>query len=87
MGTRQAQLNIKTMAADPANGQLQHTIDIKMIPMVSIVLDRLDLPYRGLFQMVVAQPASPKHLGFEAQRFLASRLVRTTTSMPTLKTT
>ena len=24
--------------------------------------------------MVVAEPASPKHLGFEAQRFLASRL-------------
>ena len=24
--------------------------------------------------MVVAEPESPKHLGFEAQRFLASRL-------------
>ena len=24
--------------------------------------------------MVVAEPGSPKHLGFEAQRFLASRL-------------
>ena len=75
MGARQAQLNIQTMAADPANTQLQHTIDIKVITDGEHhVLDRLDLPYRGLFQMVVAQPASPKHLGFEAQRFLASRL-------------
>ena len=75
MGARQAQLNIQAMAADPANSQLQHSIDIKVITDGEHhVLDRLDLPYRGLFQMVVAQPASPKHLGFEAQRFLASRL-------------
>ena len=38
------------------------------------MLDRLDQPYRGLFQMVVTEPESPKHLGFEDQRFLASRL-------------
>ena len=38
------------------------------------VLDRLDPPYRGMFQMVVTEPSTPKHLGFEAQRFLASRL-------------
>ena len=75
MGTRQSQLNIETMAADPANGQLHHSIDVKVITDGEHhVLDRLDSPYRGLFQMVVTQPASPKHLGFEAQRFLASRL-------------
>ena len=75
MGARQAQLNIQTMTADPANSQLQHIIDIKVITDGEHhVLDRLDSPYRGLFQMVVTEPASPKHLGFEAQRFLASRL-------------
>ena len=75
MGTRQAQLNIQTMSADPANSQLKHTIDIKVITDGDHhVLDRLDPPYRGLFQMVIAEPKSPKHLGFEAQRFLASRL-------------
>ena len=75
MGARQAQLNIQSMTADPANSQLQHTIDIKVITDgVHHVLDRLDTPYRGLFQMVVTEPKSPKHLGFEAQRFLASRL-------------
>ena len=42
------------MAADPANTQLQHTIDIKVITDGEHhVLDRLDPPYRGLFQMVV----------------------------------
>ena len=75
MGSRQAQLNIQSMAADPVNSQLRHSIDIKVITDGEHhVLDRLDLPYRGLFQMVVAEPQSPKHLGFEAQRFLASRL-------------
>ena len=75
MGTRQAQLNIQSMAADPANSQLQHSIDVKVITDGEHhVLDRLAPPYRGLFQMVVAEPESPKHLGFEAQRFLASRL-------------
>ena len=75
MGARQAQLNMQTMAADPANSQLQHTIDIKVITDGEHhVLDRLDPPYRGLFQMVVAKPESPKHLGFVAQRFLASCL-------------
>ena len=38
------------------------------------MLDRLDPPYHGLFQMAVSEPESPRHLGFEAQRFLASRL-------------
>ena len=75
IGARQAQLNIQSMKADPANSQLQHTIDIKVITDGEHhVLDQLDQPYRGLFQMVVAEPKSPKHLGFEAQRFLASRL-------------
>ena len=63
------------MKADPANSQLQHTIDIKVITDGEHhVLDQLDQPYRGLFQMVVPSQSLPKHLGFEAQRFLASRL-------------
>ena len=63
------------MSADCANRQLHHQIDIKVITDGEHhVLDRLDPPYRGLFQMVITEPESPKHLGFEAQRFLASRL-------------
>ena len=75
LGSRQAQLNMASMRADCANRQLQHQIDIKVITDGEHhVLDRLDSPYRGLFQMVITQPPSPKYLGFEAQRFLASRL-------------
>ena len=75
LGNRQAQLNMASMSADSANRQLQHQIDIKVITDgKNHVLDRLDAPYRGLFQMVITEPESPKHLGFEAQRFLASSL-------------
>ena len=75
LGNRQAQLNMASMSADCANRQLQHQIDIKVITDGEHhVLDRLDAPYRGLFQMVITQPSTPKHLGFEAQRFLASCL-------------
>ena len=75
LGIRQAELNMASMSADSANRQLQHQIDIKVITDGEHhVLDRLDPPYRGLFQMVITQPFKPKHLGFEAQRFLASRL-------------
>ena len=75
LGDRQAQLNMASMSADCANRQLQHQIDIKVITDgENHILDRLDPPYRGLFQMVITEPLSPKHLGFEAQRFLASRL-------------
>ena len=75
IGCRQAQLNMQSMVADGANRQLQHEIDIKIITDGEHhVLDRLDAPYRGLFQMIVASPPTSKHLGFEAQRFLASRL-------------
>ena len=75
LGTRQSQLNMAGMTADTANRQLHHRIDIKVITDGEHhVLDRLDPSYRGLFQMVITEPSSPKHLGFEAQRFLASRL-------------
>ena len=75
LSQRQAQLTMETLTADPANKAFQHQIDIKVITDGEHhVLDQLDAPFRGLFQMVVAEPESPKHLGFEAQRFLASRL-------------
>jgi hypothetical protein len=75
LGAHQAQLNITLMAAEPVNSQLRHTIDIKIITDGDHhVLDLLDHSYKNLFQMVVTQPSSPKHLGFEAQRFLASRI-------------
>ena len=48
--------------ADTANRQLHHRIDIKVITDGEHhVLDRLDPSYRGLFQMVITEPSSPKH--------------------------
>ena len=75
LSQRQAQLTMETLTADPANKAFQHQIDIKVVTDGKHhVLDQLDPPFRGLFQMIVAKPESPKHLGFEAQKFLASRL-------------
>ena len=75
LSERQAQLTMKTLTADPANKAFQHQIDIKVITDGEHhVLNQLDPPFQGLFQMVVTEPEGPKHLGFEAQRFLASRL-------------
>jgi len=75
LGLRQAQLHMAAMEAQPTNQDLQHQIEIKVITDGEHhILDRVAPPYKHLFQMVVTEPASPKHLGFEAQRFLASRL-------------
>ena len=67
LSQRQAQLTMQTLTADPANKAFQHQIDIQVITdgehhvLVNLI------PFRGLFQMVVAKPEGPKHLGFEAQ--------------------
>jgi hypothetical protein len=75
LGTRQAQLSIAAMQAQPANQALQHQIEVKVITDGEHhVLDRVAPSYKHLFQMVVARPSTAKHLGFEAQQFLASRL-------------
>jgi len=77
LGLRQAQLNMAAMEAQPANQELQHQIEIKVITDGQHhILDRVAPPYKHLFQMVITEPPTPKHLGFEAQRFLASRLDR-----------
>ena len=75
LSQRQAQLTMETLTADPANNAFQHQIDIKVITDGDHhVLDQLILHFMDCFQMVVAKPQGPKYLGFEAQRFLASRL-------------
>jgi len=75
LGARQFQLNMQEMEAQPANQAFQHQIHIKIITDGKHhVLDRLASPYRGLFQMVITAPPTARHLGFEAQRFLANNL-------------
>ena len=67
LGSRQAQLNIAEMRADKANEDLQHEIDIKIITDGKHhLLDKVDDVYKGSFQMVVTDPLTSMHLGFEA---------------------
>lgn len=75
LGRRQAQLNITAMAAQPANQAVQNDIQIAVITDGEHhLIDRLHGSYHGLYTLVLTAPPTARHLGFEAQRFLASRL-------------
>jgi len=75
LGRRQAQLNIEAMEAQPANQALQHDIEIAVITDGEHhLIDRLHPSFHGLYSLVLSSPPTARHLGFEAQRFLASRL-------------
>ena len=75
LGTNQGQLHIAGRRVEDANESLRHQFTIKLITDGQHhVIDRLDAPYRELFEEVATTPASPMHLGFEAQRVLAEHL-------------
>lgn len=75
LGHRQAELNIAAMEAQPANQALQHDLTIAVITDGEHhLIDRLHPSYHGLYSLVLTAPPTPRHLGFEAQRFLASRV-------------
>ena len=75
LGHRQAELNIAAMEAQPANQALQHDLTIAVITDGEHhLIDRLHPSYHGLYSLVLTEPPTPRHLGFEAQRFLASRV-------------
>ena len=74
-GRRQAELNIAAMEARPANQALQHEIQIAVITDGEHhLIDRLHPGFQGHYSLVLTSPPTARHLGFEAQRFLASRL-------------
>lgn len=75
LGLRQAELNIEAMQAQPANQRLQNEIQVAVITDGEHhLINRLHPSFHGLYSLVLTNPPSPRHLGFEAQRFLASRL-------------
>ncbi len=75
LGPLQGILNIAKMSVQPANEDLGHVIDVKVITDGQhSVLDQLDEPFQGLFEEVVTHPEDGMHLGFEAQTYLASKL-------------
>ncbi len=71
----QVQINIAKKAVELTNSQLTHHIDIRLITDgKNHVIKLLDDDYRGIADVVVAEPPSPRHLGFSAQQYLASEL-------------
>ena len=74
-GVFQGNLNIALQQVDPINQATAHVLDIAIVTDGEHhVLNYLEAPYRPLFEHVVVEPKSPKHLGFEAQKLLVSRL-------------
>ena len=72
LGLGQYVLNIRDRSAEVCNNALQHSIDLCLVTDgENHVMDHLDPEYAGSFTFVSASPRSPRHLGFEAQRFLA----------------
>ena len=77
-GVFQGTLNIANQQVEPVNQATAHVIDIAIVTDGEHhVLDHLEAPYKSLFEHVVVEPKTSKHLGFEAQKLLVSRLDRT----------
>ena len=75
LGKHQYLLDISSRSVIDCNKTLLHDIDICVInDGTHHVLDLLGDEFDGSYTFVSASPQSPKHLGFEAQRFLASKL-------------
>jgi len=74
LGVYQGLLDIEQRLVVPANQAIRHTLDLRVITDGEhTVLDRLDPLYRAMVEEVATTPETPKHLGFEAQKYLASQ--------------
>ena len=75
LGSNQSMLHMADRMVYPANEGLRHQIDIRLVTDGEHhVIEQLDPVYRPLFDQIVTEPVSGMHLGFEAQRFLASQV-------------
>ena len=75
IGPLQGLLNIAALQVQNANQAVRHVIDVKVITDGEHhVLDRLDPAYAGVFEQINTGPPTGRHLGFEAQKYLASQL-------------
>lgn len=71
----QGTINFSSLHFEPVNNALGHVIDIKLITDGEhTVMKYLDAPYKKMFQEVATKPRDGFHLGFEAQKYLASCL-------------
>lgn len=74
-GAYQGLLDIEQRLVVPANQAIRHTLSLHLITDGKhTVLDRLEPAYREMAEEVATSPETPKHLGFEAQKHLASHL-------------
>ena len=71
----QGTIDFSSLHFQPVNEALGHIIDIRLITDgENTVFKHLDDPYHRLFKEVPTKPETSFHLGFEAQKFLASNL-------------
>ena len=75
LGPVQGTVDFSTLHFKPVNESLGHLIDIRLITDGEhTVINHLDDGYKSLFIEERTKPITSFHLGFEAQRFLASKL-------------
>ena len=75
MSSNQGVLNISSKSVDDANQSLRHSFDIKVVTDgTHHVVDHMEDCYREMFEHVITNPHTAKHLGFEAHRVLEGGL-------------
>jgi len=71
LSQNQSLLDIAKRSVAPCNDLFRHEITICLVTDGQHhVIDYLSNEFEGAFKFVAAQPLTPRHLGFEAQRFL-----------------
>jgi len=71
LSQNQSLLDIASRSVGPCNELFRHEITICLVTDGHHhVIDHLSREFGGSFKFIAAQPVSPRHLGFEAQRFL-----------------
>lgn len=75
LANRQGVIDIGSMAVVNANKAIRHVLDIRVITDgINTVLDNIAPEFRNCFEEVVVSPRTSRHLGFEAQKFLAEHV-------------
>ena len=75
LGHLQGTIDFSSLAVKPMNESLGNVIDIRLITDGKhTVIDYLDKHYSELFNEITTDPLDGLHLGFEAQKYLASQL-------------
>ena len=75
LGSNQYLLDMADGMVYPSNQDLRHEITVRLITDGShTVLDQLEPAFRSVALEVVTKPETPRHLGFQAQAYLGSKV-------------